>query len=123
MGKLTRDDVRRLAASLRTLHATITTFRLDCRLFEEQRVAQIGTINIYIDGLVGQHRSPHFHARINSEKSGSFDIADGLPFASSLDPDEDKAITEWALENRDKLIAAWDAVGAGGRAQWIQEEI
>lgn len=92
---------------------------LDPRVFEEKPVAQVGRLIFCIEGEVGQHKAPHFHIRIRKNRLASVAIHDGIAFHSKLSTQEDNSIRAWTLRHRKGLMAAWNAVCAGGEPIFI----
>ena len=62
-------------------------------------------ISMYWD-KVGQHHSPHFHARYGEDKA-EFNF-DGEIIAGSLPSKQASLVKAWALSHKEELCADWE---------------
>ncbi|MGL5114773.1 MAG: DUF4160 domain-containing protein [Beijerinckiaceae bacterium] len=72
------------------------------------------TIEIY----PSEHPPPHFHARY-AEFIAQIDIRNGVILHGTLPLPQLRAVVAWAWPRRDRLMAAWDTIGAGRKPEKI----
>ena len=72
---------------------------------------------IIIKMYFGDHVPPHFHAEYN-DFAAQISITDFALLNGSLPPKAFSLVVEWAMLNKEELLANWDSLSENGKGNF-----